>query len=70
VRGHGRYPETGADLKADATGKSHNPVSGQVRVLLRSARRPLVACEIHPDSIAYGKIYDSLPNGIDNTGAV
>jgi len=29
-----------------------------------------VGREIYPDSIAYGKICDALPNGIDNTSAV
>ena len=63
-------PRLAPIVEAGAIGKSHNPVSGQVRVLLRGARGPLVAGQIHPDSIPYGKINDPLPDRVDDTRAV
>jgi hypothetical protein len=70
VSGEGRYAEAGTDLKTGAAGKSHDPVSGEVRVLLRGARGPLVARKIHPGAIAHSKIDDPLPDGVDHTSAV
>ena len=70
VGGHGRYAEAGADVEARAAGQAYDAVSGQVRVLLRGAGRPLVAGEIDPDAIADGKILDTLPEGVDHARTV
>jgi hypothetical protein len=70
VRGHGRYTEAGSDIKARACRKAHHPGRGQVGVLLRGARRPLVAGEIHPDPITRRKGVDTLPDCVDNARTV
>jgi hypothetical protein len=70
VSGYRRYPEAGADVKARACWKAHHPGGGQVRVLLRGARRPLVASEIHPNPITHGNIHYALPDCVDDTGTV
>jgi hypothetical protein len=70
VRGHGWYTEAGADVESRACGKAYDPVSGQIRVLLRGAGGPLMAGEIHPDAITHGKVVDVIPERIDDTRTV
>jgi hypothetical protein len=50
--------------------EAHNPVCGEVRVLLRGTRRPLVTGEIHADPITHGQVCDALPDGVDYPGTV
>src|SRR4029453_7196655 len=67
---HRRYTQAGADIKAGTSGKSNDPVRGEVCVLLRGARGPLMAGEIHPDAISHGKVSNPLAECIDHASAV
>jgi uncharacterized OsmC-like protein len=70
VRGHGRYAEAGADVEARARGKAYHSGRGQVRVLLRGAGGPLVTCEVNPDPITNGKVFNTLTDCINDTRTV
>src|SRR5215218_4535864 len=70
MSGHGRYAKARTVVEARAVGKTYDPGRRKVCVLLRGTCRPLVACEIHPDAIAHGKVLDALPHCVDHTRTV
>lgn len=70
MSGHRRYSETGTDVETRAFRKAYDPDCGQVRVFLSGAGGPLVPSQIHPDAISHGKVRDTLPDCVDDTGTV
>jgi uncharacterized OsmC-like protein len=70
VRGHGRYAEARADVKAGVSRKAYHSSRGQVCVFLRGAGGPLVAGEVNPDPIADGKVLNTVTDCVNDTCTV